>query len=46
VYVGARNAKKCQKAMGDTAGFDLQPRHLLYASSAAVEKDFGGPDIH
>jgi hypothetical protein len=35
-----------QKAVGDTAGLDLQPRHLLHASSAAVEKNPGRADIH
>src|SRR5262245_1554360 len=35
-----------QETMGDTARFDIQPRHLLHAGSAAVEKDPRGPGVH
>jgi hypothetical protein len=32
-----------QKTVSDTAGFDMQPRHLLHARPAAVEKDLADP---
>src|SRR5262245_52241159 len=35
-----------QETVGDAARFDMQPRHLLHASAAAVEKDPRRPNVH
>src|SRR4030095_5684893 len=35
-----------QETVGDAARFNMQPRHLLHTSAAAVEKDPRRPNVH